>query len=244
MKHSFVPRTSAHGAKVRGCNTLRPTGKRDRATPVRFWMGCLLLWGTVACSADIEPAPGSANPSTTSQALERPAQTSKTKSSSARQFPKPKGADTIAPWLRARHPEDLPTGEDLRKIQGATEGLMWHARGGNPVFVRQRALMLLRHVPTAQARALLLESAHNLKLPHGLRAGAIRGLEGHLDPLQDDVRDLLQDTARHSDPRISYAAIKVMGSAPTLRKDLEDIAQDEEVDPKMRQEAQSLLNAP
>ncbi len=209
-------------------------------TTARILFCLLLCWGAVACSTDKTPTKESpVNP--VQAKASNPTQTTAPSSQTPE---KPEGADAIAQWLRAYHPEDLPTAEELRKIKGSEQGLMWHAKHGNPLFVRQRALMLLRHIPSPDARALLMTSAQNANAPGGLRAGAIRGLEGHLDPLQNDARDLLQDAARDEDLRISYAAIKVMSSTPKLRADLEDAAQDKEVAEKTRLEAQKLLQTP
>jgi hypothetical protein len=153
-------------------------------------------------------------------------------------------ARALLPLLKARHPEDLPSREQILGVSGGREGLLWQAQHGNPLVVRARALSLLRHFPDPEARAVLLGALQQRRAPGELRAGAMRGLSGHLAPLSEEVRAALLAGARDPDLRVRDAALAALASDPALRPDLEALSNDPALSPEARQDALRRLSSP
>lgn len=121
----------------------------------------------------------------------------------------PPDLDTIASLLRARHAEDLPSAEDLKKYPSAEASLQQLARAGETMVVRTRALRLLEHYPSDTTHTLLVEIAGGPGHP-ALRAAAIEGLAGApLDTLPDTLA-LVSAALEDGDPRIGLAAVATL----------------------------------
>lgn len=110
--------------------------------------------------------------------------------------------------LRARHPEDSVTPEDVAKIPRARESLLHYATQGNPLNVRARALEALAYVPDEEALQVLLDALHKPKYPASLRLAALRGLQGHLP--NERAQQALSDLAQSGDPELAPRALELL----------------------------------
>lgn len=110
--------------------------------------------------------------------------------------------------LRARHPEDSVTPEDVAKIPRARENLLHYATQGNPLNVRARALEALAYVPDEESLQVLLDALHKPKYPASLRLAALRGLQGHLP--NERAQRTLSDVAQSGDPELAPRALELL----------------------------------
>lgn len=152
---------------------------------------------------------------------------------------KPASADVLRGRLKARHVEDLPTAQELKKHRDAQAALIWIAGNDDAMVVRVRALSLLRHFPTDEAFEALAQRAGAQKIHPTLRAAAMRGLEGQT--ARPQAQALLKDALRHKDRRVAMAAAKALATDPGCASLLAEAAADplvhEAVRKKLQQEA-------
>lgn len=119
--------------------------------------------------------------------------------------------------LRARHPEDLPTSEELRQIPAANEGLRHLAEQAPMMGTRARAVELLGHV-AEQPDLAFLQAQLGGTGDAGLVAAAARGLaHAGLDRAGSDAVNALAELMKHGDPRVAIAAIDALSSAQSGR---------------------------
>lgn len=115
--------------------------------------------------------------------------------------------------LEARHAADLPTLETLERHPDAAETLRRLATTDPSRVVRVRALLLLLHFPTAENRAVLIQTSDDSAQPPAIRAAALRAMAG-FDPASDrELWGQLTSSQNSSDPRIATAASTVLHQA-------------------------------
>ncbi len=133
-------------------------------------------------------------------------------------------ANALLPRLRAHHHADTLAKGHITAIPHGHKGLLWQATHGNPLLVRARALESLRHFPDETSRQLLLQTFAQQRAPNSLRAGALRGMQGHLNHQQ--IQDVIKNAARSPDARLHTVALKLMALVPSLHPELEIMMED------------------
>lgn len=152
---------------------------------------------------------------------EEPSESPSTERDASEDAESPPDLDTIAALLRARHADDLPSADDLRKYPSAEASLQQLATHGETMLVRTRALRLLEHYASDSTHALLIEIVGGKAHP-ALRAAAIEGLAGQpLDRLPDTLA-LVAAALEDGDPRIGLAAVATLGRSEAGKRALDE----------------------
>jgi hypothetical protein len=142
---------------------------------------------------------------------------------------------TLRGKLLARHTEDLPDGDTLRRMEGAEAGLRWLGLNESKVAVRATALRLLQHFPSEGTSTFLLAVLADASVPSSVRAGAVQGLSSMLDI--GGVVDDLAALARGDDLRLALEAADVLKKSPSGGIQVEALS----ADPAVRDEVKALL---
>lgn len=137
--------------------------------------------------------------------------------------------------LLARHPEDLPTREQLERFDGAPELLRQIGTTDEDLVVRARALDLVGMYDTPETVDLLLGVARDAAVPAKLRAAALLGLQRTDLAAHPEVRALYTELARGPDARLAIEAAAVIGRVPALRVERAAIEADAAVAPQIKQ---------
>lgn len=151
---------------------------------------------SLAVSALILVACGSAEP--TSSALTDP-----TREPTSHVEGAPPDVDAIAALLRARHDEDLPDADALRRHPEPEAALVWLAANGEPFVVRVRALAAMASFEGDAIRQTLLAVLSDDAMHPALRAAAATGSQGL--ELDAELEGALERAARTGDPRVVRA---------------------------------------
>lgn len=125
----------------------------------------------------------------------------------------PEGTDDLAKKLRARHPDLVPTREDLRADPTSADKLLFIEEHTALLLEQQRALTLMRHVYTDAVRRRLLDRAQDRSRPDAARSAALQTLAAVADAADSQVQSVLQTAQQDENPRIRKAA------GATLEKD-------------------------
>jgi len=145
----------------------------------------------------------------------------------------PASAAEISKRLAVRHIEDLPDAEGLAKYANAEAALVFIADNDDKMVVRVRALTLLRHYPSPRTLSFLSERAVGADLHPTVKAGAMRGLEGHNDV--STVVALLTKGMRDKDVRVAIAAARSLAADPQHAAALKAAGEDPEVSEQLRE---------
>lgn len=137
--------------------------------------------------------------------------------------------------LLARHPEDLPTREQLERYDGAPELLRQIGTTDEDLVVRARALDLVGMYDTPETVELLLGVARDGAVPAKLRAAALLGLQRTDLAAHAEVRALYAELARGPDARLAIEAAAVIGRMPSLSAERAAIEADAAVAPQIKQ---------
>lgn len=137
--------------------------------------------------------------------------------------------------LLARHPEDLPTRQQLERFDGAPDLLRQIGTTDEDLVVRARALDLLGMYDTPETVDLLLGVARDAAVPAKLRAAALLGLQRTDLAAHAEVRALYTELARGPDARLAIEAAAVIGRTPALSVERAAIEADVAVAPQIKQ---------
>lgn len=155
--------------------------------------------------------------------------------------PQPPSAVAIRPLLAVRHKEDLPDRGQLDAVAEGPEGLIWHARWGDTVAHRGRALELLGLYPESAVRELLVEIAADSGELVAVRAGALWGLAGQDLTGDEDARATALAALESDDVRLVVGGVQALADVPEARPRLEALAADEEAPAAARDAAATAL---
>lgn len=198
-------------------------------------LGALLLLASCGSSRDTAATDPASNPARAGE-----------QSGAQPDSPSEASGDSLAAvetLLKARHTDDLPDGARWRSIEGAEAALMHHARHGDPIAVRVRALNALAFFPGEAVRELLVEVARREGPPESLRAAALRGLSGHLEGAHPEVVEVLRAGVMDDDPRVHGAAVASLASSTATLPELERLVDDEKLTEAARTLVRDALQA-
>lgn len=114
----------------------------------------------------------------------------------------PEGTDALSLQLRGRHAETVPRGAELTERANAEAQLQHLVEHGALLVERTRALSLLRHFPSDDTRALLLNAAADEAALLPIRSAALRSLQVIAKPDDTEVQNVLEMARRSPEPRI------------------------------------------
>ncbi len=137
--------------------------------------------------------------------------------------------------LLARHPEDLPTREQLERFDGAPALLRQIGTTDEDIVVRARALDLVGMYDTQETVQLLLGVARDGAVPAKLRAAALLGLQRTDLTAHAEVRALYAELARGPDARLAMEAAAIIGRMPALSAERVAMEADVAVAPLVKQ---------
>lgn len=118
----------------------------------------------------------------------------------------PEGTDALAHKLRARHPDGVPTRDDLRADPASPQKLLFIEEHSALILEQQRALVLMRHVYTDDVRRRLLDRAHDRSRHVSVRSAALQSLAAAADAHDSQAQEVLQEARHDENPRIQRAA--------------------------------------
>lgn len=118
----------------------------------------------------------------------------------------PEGTNEFASQLLAYHTDDIPRGDELRQIDQIETKLLAIEASAGLVIQRQRALALMRDVPSDAIRARLITRAQDQNESVGIRAAALRSLRAVSNINDVDAHKVLHDAMQDANPRIRSAA--------------------------------------
>lgn len=118
----------------------------------------------------------------------------------------PEGTDALSRALRARHAEDVPSLDLLRRDPNIEVQLRYLASHGDLMIERQRALTLLRNFPSEATRALFVQLSESPTLHVSVRSLAIEGLAIIADPGDGEAQRILERARQSEEPRLRKAA--------------------------------------
>lgn len=118
----------------------------------------------------------------------------------------PEGTDALAHKLRARHPEGIPTREDLRADPASPQKLLFIEEHAALMLEQQRALVLMRHVYTDDVRRRLLDRAQDRSRHVSVRSAALQSLAAAADARDSQAQEVLRAARQDENPRIQRAA--------------------------------------
>jgi hypothetical protein len=148
----------------------------------------------------------------------------------------PNQVEAMRALLRARHVEDLPDREHLRRLPHAAAALEQIAASDDLLGTRARALERLGLLGDVAAGPLLAW-VNDAAAPAKLRAAAIEGLHHlDLDP-HPEVITALSAIARGPDPRLAIEAVETLRSQPHQQAALQAIARDPSLTSAVREAA-------